>query len=71
MLSGVFDLQKHDQLGFKTKQIIEVFRNSKLALLKYGNELEIALDKSKFLFKFIWLAAISNLFPFEVTPKCQ
>ena len=52
--------------------------------LKYDNELELVtsdisfnsvclsrLDKSKFVFKFIWLATISNLFPFEISQKCQ
>ena len=29
------------------------------------------LDKSKFVFKFIWLATISNLFQFKVTQKYQ
>ena len=50
-------------------------------LLKYENELELVTNdisfnsvvswQSKFVFKFICLATISNLFPFEVTQKCQ
>ena len=67
--------------------LLEIFRNAEVGiirifvLLKYENELEIvasdkfliqlAFDKSKFVFKFIWLGSISKLLPIDVTQKWQ
>ena len=64
---------------FKTPQVgfIGIF----FVLLKHKNELELVTSdisvnsvspwKPKIVFKFICLETISNLFPFEVTQKCQ
>ena len=50
-----------------------------LALLKFDNELEIealvliqeSLDKTKFIFKFIWLGTVFNSFLLKVSQKLE